>query len=121
MNPHEILIALWADGVMVKLTPDANNLAVPAGRLNNHQRDLLLSNKAELVAYLVSARTTTTALIASAMRRCDQFNDSDQARAEMRQQCQELPPHLQSDLLDHFLGKPVLVNNLQIQKESHHD
>lgn len=111
MNPHEILIALWADGVMVKLTPDANNLAVPAGRLNNHQRELLLSNKAALVTYLVSAHTTTVSLIAAAMRRCDQFNDGADARAEMRQQCLELPPHLQADLLEHFQGKPVNLPN----------
>jgi hypothetical protein len=45
-------------------------------------------------------------LMAAAMRRCDAFNDGEQARQEMREQVLEIPPHLRQDLLDHFLGKP---------------
>lgn len=44
----------------------------------------------------------TTRLLAAAMRRCDQFNDGDQARADMRQDVLATPLHLQQDLLDYF-------------------
>jgi hypothetical protein len=44
-------------------------------------------------------------LIEAAMHVCDQHGDSDQARADMRQQCMELPPALQADLLAHFKGE----------------
>jgi len=45
-------------------------------------------------------------LMDAAMRRCDEFNDSEKARQEMREQILELPPELRQDLLDHFNGKP---------------
>ena len=44
-------------------------------------------------------------LIAAAMKVCDRYGDSEAAREEMRQQCLELPPHLQADLLEHFTGR----------------
>ncbi|MCX7241186.1 MAG: hypothetical protein NTU86_12175 [Burkholderiales bacterium] len=50
----------------------------------------------------LEAHRVAKELIAAAMRRCDQFNDSEAARAEMHQQCLELPPHLQRDLLEYF-------------------
>ena len=59
----------------------------------------------------LTARRLAKELIAAAMRRCDQFNDGEAARQEMRQQCLELPPHLQADLLQHFQGKPVKFSN----------
>lgn len=128
MKPQDILIALWADGILVRLTPDGKNLTVPAGRLTPGQRDLVLTHKPELIAFLVAAHTTTTALIEAALRRCDQFNDGPPAREQMRQDCLALPPHLQADLLEHFQGKPADLALkfqpaiiLQIQKESHHD
>ncbi len=55
----------------------------------------------------LTAHRLAKELIAAAMKRCDEFNDSDQARADMRQEVSELPPHLQADLLDHFNGKPA--------------
>lgn len=45
---------------------------------------------------------TLNALLEAAMRRCDQFNDSETAREDMREQVLEIPPHLRQDLLDHF-------------------
>ena len=107
MNPHEILIALWQVGILVKLTPNGESLAVPAGRLTSGQRELVLSNKPALIAFLLESRATTEALLTAAMRRCDEFNDGELARQEMRQQCLELPPDLQADLLDHFQRKPA--------------
>ena len=46
-------------------------------------------------------------LMAAAMRRCDQFDDSDEARRDMREQVLETPVHLRQDLLDHFMGRPT--------------
>ena len=110
MNPHELLVALWAEGVTVRLAPGGKNLAA-AGRLTPGQRDLVLTHKPELIAFLVAAHATTTALIAAAMKRCDEFNDGPLAREQMRQDCLALPPHLRADLLEHFQGKPVKFSN----------
>ena len=54
-----------------------------------------------------SSDPTLNALLEAAMRRCDQFNDGDKAREEMREQVLEVPPHLRQDLLDHFMGRPT--------------
>lgn len=57
----------------------------------------------------LEARALTDALIAAAMRRCDQFNDGQQARENMRRDCINTPDHLKPDLLRHFneaLRKP---------------
>lgn len=51
-----------------------------------------------------------TRLMAAAMRRCDEFNDSEKARQEMREQVAEIPPHLRQDLLDYFLSSPPIVH-----------
>lgn len=43
-----------------------------------------------------------TELLEAAMRACDAWNDTAQAREEMRRDCWETPPHLRADLLNHF-------------------
>ena len=111
MKPDQVLIELWQVGILVRLAPDGVNLAVPAGRLTPTQRDMVLNHKPDLIAFLAEARTTTTALIATAMKVCDRHGDSEAARQEMRQQCLGLPPHLQSDLLEHFQGKAASLSN----------
>ena len=64
---------------------------------------LAISQPTDVVTFdLMAAR-----LMAAAMRRCDQFNDSDKARQDMREQVLETPPHLRQDLLDHFMGRPT--------------
>ena len=64
---------------------------------------LAISQPLDVVSFdLLAAR-----LMAAAMRRCDQFNDGDKARQDMREQILETPPHLRQDLLDHFLGRPT--------------
>lgn len=55
----------------------------------------------------LTAHRLANELIAAAMKRCDEFNDNEAARAEMRRDCLELPPRLQADLLSHFTGKPA--------------
>lgn len=47
----------------------------------------------------------TARLLVAAMKVCDQHGDGEEARNEMRQQCLELSPLLQADLLEHFQGK----------------
>lgn len=117
MNPHEILIALWQQGILVRLVPDGASLAVPAGRLTHDQRELVLAHKPALIGLLVEAHSTTVALIEAAMRRCDEFNDGEAARTEMRRDCLALPPHLQNDLLEHFHGKNRGTNIIQSPSE----
>ena len=61
----------------------------------------------------LSSRTVTSApaiddklmwqLLAAAMRVCDYWGDSDQARAEMVADIKATPQHLRQDLLEHFL------------------
>ena len=107
MTAFSIIQDLEEQGVWLKLSDDGANLVVPAGSLSPEQRALVLSHKAEIVALLVDARKTASWLIAAAMKVCDQHNDSEAAREEMRQDCLKLPPQLQQDLLDHFTGKPT--------------
>lgn len=113
MNPHEILVRLWTDGIAVKLANDGSSLVVPAGRLTPSQRELIMTHKAALVELLVSAHATAVILVKTAMEVCDQHGDDESARSEMRQQCTELPPHLQQDLLGHFLGQPKVFTGDQ--------
>ena len=58
------------------------------------------------VAGALTAHRLAKELIAAAMKRCDEFNDSEAAREQMRRDCLELSPELQADLLEHFRGKP---------------
>ncbi len=102
MTPHEILADLWAVGISVRLSDDRANLVVPAGRLTSTRREVVLENKQAIVDFLNAARSTTEAMIAAAMRVCDQHHDGESARQEMQTQCLEVPPHLHTDLLDHF-------------------
>jgi hypothetical protein len=41
-------------------------------------------------------------LLAAAMQACDHHGDGDDAREQMRRDCQATPLHLQADLLAHF-------------------
>lgn len=65
-------------------------------------RDLLGERGIAVDENAAERATTTAALLAAAMRVCDQHGDSRAARDEMRTDCLALPPHLQVDLLDHF-------------------
>jgi len=50
----------------------------------------------------LTAQRIAAQLIAAAMLRCDECNDGEAARQEMREQCLALPTRLQIDLLAHF-------------------
>lgn len=47
----------------------------------------------------------TVRLLIAAMKVCDRYGDGEEAREDMREQCLELTPLLQADLLEHFQGK----------------
>ena len=104
MTATDILTTLWQAEISVRLTPDHQNLVVPAGRLTLDQRALVIENKPELIRLLIDAHDTTERVLAAAMKVCDRHGDDDAVRQEMREQCLALPPHLQADLLEHFNG-----------------
>lgn len=106
MSPEAILADLLRCGIDPVVTPDRRGIVVPAGKLSPEQRTAVVAHKAQLIERLVDLADLTRRLLAAAMRRCDQFNDSEQARQQMREQVLEIPPHLRQDLLDHFLGTP---------------
>lgn len=80
-------------------------LAVPPGAIY-HFPDRLSSVSSVGIWAVFENTQLAYDLIEAAMKICDQHGDDEAARAEMRQQCMELPAHLQQDLLDHFCGKP---------------
>jgi hypothetical protein len=102
VTPDRLLADMWAQGIAVRLTADRRNLAVPAGRLNEHQRAMLVAHKAALTAFLLAAHETTSALLDAAMKACDAYGDNDVARKQMRADCLATPLHLRADLLQHF-------------------
>lgn len=102
MTAASILEQLWAQGFTVSLVNDDRLAVSPASTLHDSQRELLRANKAEIVALLRDAKTTTDALVKAAMLACDHFNDSPADRDLMRLECLATPAHLQTDLLNHF-------------------
>ena len=108
MTPEAILADLLESGIVPSVTYDRSGIVVPAGALSPAQRSAVLTHKPDLIAYLLESSRITQSLLAAAMRRCDQFNDSDKARQDMREQILETPLHLRQDLLEHFtrLEKP---------------
>lgn len=122
MTPEAILSDLLDSGIEPSVTPDATGIVVPAGKLSQAQRTAVLAHKSDLIVYLLESSRITAQLLDSAMRRCDQFNDSEKARQDMRVQILETPPHLRMDLLDHFLRQvsgPSI--SLKEQRENNHD
>lgn len=107
MTPEAIIADLIQCGIEPGVTPDKTGIVVPAGMLTAAQRGAVLTHKKELIAYLVESSLITARLLEAAMRRCDQFKDSDKAREEMRQDVLGTPPELRQDLLDYFLSNPM--------------
>jgi hypothetical protein len=82
-------------------TPLLSVLAVPHGAIYKFP-DRLSSVSSVGVWAIFEKTALAEELIAAALKRCDQFNDNDQARADMVQQVLELSPAMQADLLAHF-------------------
>ena len=123
MTPETILADLLASGIEPSVTADKTGIVVPAGKLTEAQRAAVLGHKPALIACILESARVTQQLLEAAMRRCDQFNDSEKAQQDMRQQVLETPLHLRQDLLEHFQGKqpqtPAL--SLKKQRENNHD
>ena len=85
-------------------TPLSTVLTVPPGADPEMDESLSTVSSVGGRAFFES-RILELDLIAAAMKVCDRYGDSEAAREEMRQQCLELPPHLQADLLEHFTGR----------------
>lgn len=102
MRAAEILNVLWAQGFTVTLSDNGGLKVSPSSTLHDTQRGLVRAHRSEIIGLLTSAHETTELLLAAAMCCCDHHGDDDAARADMRQQCLDTPPHLRSDLLDHF-------------------
>ncbi|MEB0058809.1 hypothetical protein [Variovorax sp. LG9.2] len=107
MEAFDILRTLWADGFSVALIDDDRLRISPSSALSDEQRSTLRRAKPELVAYLLAARETTSALLLAAAAVCDRHGDGPEARLEMRGDCLALPVHLHADLLDHFRKIPA--------------
>ena len=123
MTPETILADLLACGIEPSVTPDKTGIVVPAGKLTEAQRAAVLGHKPALIECILESARVTKQLLEAAMRRCDQFNDSEKARQAMRKQVLETPPHLRQDLLEHFLGKQpqAPIASLKEQRENNHD
>ena len=123
MTPEAILADLIQCGIEPSVTPDKTGIVVPAGKLTEAQRAAVLGHKPALIECILESTRVTKQLLEAAMRRCDQFNDSEKARQDMRKQVLETPPHLRQDLLEHFLGKQpqAPVASLKEQRKNNHD
>ncbi|MEI2812287.1 MAG: hypothetical protein V9E91_00285, partial [Burkholderiaceae bacterium] len=95
-------VKLWSAGIYLRLTNDGRNLSVPAGKLSQHQRALILANKPAIVEFLREVDAATTALIEATMHVCDLYGDNESKREAMRLDSLAVPPHLRLDLLEHF-------------------
>ena len=123
MTPETILADLIQCDIEVSVTPDKTGIVVPAGKLTEAQRAAVLGHKPALIACILESARVTAQLLEAAMRRCDQFNDGEKARQDMREQVMETPHHLRQDLLGHFLSTPTQapVASLKEQRENNHD
>ena len=83
----------FVDG-QIKLVGKRAAVAKWAPRLRPHRQAVL--------DCVTESSRLTARLMAAAMRRCDDFNDSEAARQAMRQDVLATPLHLRQDLLDHF-------------------
>lgn len=102
MSARAVLADLLAHGIELECTPDGRSLTVPAGALTASQRAQVLAHKAELIRLVQESSHITHQLLLGAMRTCDYWGDTPEAREQMRQDCLNTPPHLRADLLAHF-------------------
>lgn len=102
MTAEAVLSDLLACGIEPTVTTTGDGIIVPAGRLTAHQRGAILACKPELIALLLDTARITNELLAAAMRACDKWGDTPQAREQMQREVLDTPPHQRADLLAHF-------------------
>jgi len=101
MNAVQVAAAAHDAGLLVVV--DGEDLVVrPADRITPAVRAMLTAAKAEVVQHLAACQAVTPALLVAAMKACDHYQDSDEARAEMRAAVLDTPLYMRLDLLAHF-------------------
>lgn len=102
MTAENILLELLECGITPSVTPDGDGIEVEAGLLNDAQRAAIRTNKYELIACIQDAARITSELMTAAMRACDYWRDSPQAREQMRREILETRPEHREELLRMF-------------------
>jgi len=102
MTPESIMAELLEAGIEPAVSEDGRHILVPAGRLTDEQRRAILAHKAALIERIKESARLTCELLDAALRACDHWRDSPEAREQMRQDVLATPPHLRGDLLEHF-------------------
>lgn len=102
MTAETIFFDLLECGITPTVTPDGDGIEVDAGLLNDAQRAAIRANKYELIACIQDAARITSELMTAAMRACDFWNDSPQAREQMRREILETRPEHREELLRMF-------------------
>lgn len=100
MTIGALLCELWESGIQPRLTPDQQNLLLPAQKLTDLQRQALKEQKAEVLEMLLDPLSRE--LMATAMKVCDYWNDSPAARMEMRMDIWNTPANERRELLELF-------------------
>ena len=113
MTVEQLLEEVCKAGLTLGLTDTGSIKVAPKELITPTIRELIKTNKSALVTALdcpsIQPETPTDVvelerqLLESAMRACDYWGDSDQARAEMVADIKAAPQRLRQDLLDHFL------------------
>lgn len=102
MTAEAILFELLECGITPTVTPDGDGIEVEAGLLNDAQRAAIRANKYELIACIQDAAQIISELMTAAMRACDYWRDSPQAREQMRREILETRPEHREELLRMF-------------------
>lgn len=100
MSAVSVLRDLAWNNIHPQPTADGTQLLIPIKRITAAQRERLVQHKAEILEIL--SDTTAQQLMAAAMRCCDHYGDSSEARMQMRLDIWNTPPRLRAELLAHF-------------------
>lgn len=100
MTAAALLFDLWQCGIQPRTDPDAQHLLLPANKLTPAQRQALTECKADVLELLTAPLMQE--LMDAAMRACDYWQDSPEARLQMRFDVWNTPPDQREDLLDYF-------------------
>ena len=113
MTVEQLLEEVCKAGLTLGLTDTGSIKVTPKELITPTIRELIKTNKSALVTALdcpsTQPETPTDVvelerqLIEAAMRACDYWGDSAQARAEMVADIKATPRHLRQNLLEHFL------------------
>jgi Tfp pilus assembly pilus retraction ATPase PilT len=113
MAVRQIFDTVSKAGLVLSPTDSGNIKVTPKALITPAVRELVKANKTALMAALETASEQLAVskadtnlerqLLEAAMRACDYWGDSDQARAEMVAEIQATSQHLRQDLLEHFL------------------